>query len=115
MGEQAILNTSRLNNEKKDISGCLISSNGHFLQILEGPRLILIELVKLIEDDKRHKDFIIMKMSMIKERMFANWTMASYAADELTFMQLLAKYCESDNATEKMIFEYLAYGKEASN
>jgi len=76
-GEQSILNISRLNNMKKDISGCLISSNGQFLQILEGPRQIILDLVNLIQNDNRHKDFIIMKMCMIKERMFENWTMAS--------------------------------------
>lgn len=112
-GEQSILNTSRMNNTKKNISGCLISSNGQFLQILEGPRTIILDLVNLIESDNRHKEFIIMKMCMIKERMFENWSMASYAADELTFMHLLSTYCESDNATERMIYDYIAFGKEA--
>lgn len=112
-GEKEILNTSRLNNNKRTISGCLISSNGEFLQILEGPRPIVMDLINLIQTDKRHRAFIIMKMCMIKERMFEKWTMASYAADEQTFMQVLDSYCNSDNATEKMIYDYIAYGKEA--
>ena len=97
---------------KKSISGCLISSNGEFLQILEGPRSGIMDLINLIQMDTRHKEFSIMKMCMIKERMFENWTMASFEADEQTFMQILASYCESDNETEKMIYDYIAFGKE---
>lgn len=111
-GEKQILKTSRLNNMKKSISGCLISSNGEFLQILEGPRSGIMDLINLIQMDTRHKEFSIMKMCMIKERMFENWTMASFEADEQTFMQILASYCESDNETEKMIYDYIAFGKE---
>lgn len=111
-GEKKILKTSRLNNMKKSISGCLISSNGEFLQILEGPRPVIMDLINLIQTDKRHKEFSIMKMCMIKERMFENWTMASFEADEQTFMQILASYCESDNETEKMVYDYIAFGKE---
>lgn len=112
-GEKEILKTSRLNNAKRSISGCLISSNGEFLQILEGSRPVIMDLINSIQADNRHKEFSIMKMCMIKERMFENWTMASYEADEQTFMQILASYCESDNETEKMIYDYIAYGKEA--
>ena len=111
-GEKQILKTSRLNNMKKSISGCLISSNGEFLQILEGPRPAIMDLINLIQMDTRHKEFSIMKMCMIKERMFENWTMASFEADEQTFMQILDSYCESDNETEKMIYDYIAFGKE---
>jgi hypothetical protein len=113
-GEQSILNTSRLNNTKRDISGCLISCNGQFLQILEGQQHIILDLINSIRNDNRHKDFVIMKMCIIKEPMFKNWSMASYSADEQTFLQVLTSYGESDNATEKMIYEYIAYGKEAS-
>ena len=112
-GEREILKTSRLNNAKKGISGCLISSNGEFLQILEGPRPVVMDLMNLIQTDNRHKGFIIMKMCIIKERMFENWMMASFEADERTFMQILSSYCESDNETEKMVYEYIAFGKEA--
>ncbi len=55
-----------------------------------------------------------MKMCIIKEPMFKNWSMASYSVVEQTFLQVLTSYGESDNATEKMIYEYIAYGKEAS-
>lgn len=112
-GEKEILNTSRRNNTTRNISGCLISSNGEFLQILEGLRPHIMDLINLIQTDTRHKAFTIMKMCMIKERMFENWTMASYETDEQTFMQVLDSYCESDNSTEKMIYDYIAYKKEA--
>jgi len=112
-GEREILKTSRLNNKKNNSSGCLISSNGEFLQILEGPRPVIMDLIDLIQTDNRHKEFTIMKMCIIKERMFENWMMASFEADERTFMQILSSYCESDNETEKMIYDYIAFGKEA--
>jgi hypothetical protein len=112
-GEREILKTSRLNNTKRNISGCLISSNGEFLQILEGPRPVVMDLINVIQADNRHKEFIIMKMCIIKERMFKNWMMASFEADEQTFMQILSSYCESDNETEKMVYDYIAFGKEA--
>jgi hypothetical protein len=109
-GEKAIVDTSRLNNAKRDISGCLICSDGNFLQILEGPRANVLSLINTIEKDTRHSGFVIMRMSFMKERSFKDWTMANFQADERTFMQLIAKYAESDNSTEKMIYQFLAFG-----
>lgn len=109
-GEKAIVDASRLNNQKSDISGCLISNDGQFLQILEGPRTNVLGLIEKIKNDDRHRGFMIMKMCLTKERSFKDWTMASYQADERTFMQLIANYSESDNSTEQMIYQFLAFG-----
>jgi hypothetical protein len=109
-GEKAIVETSRLNNRKREISGCLISNNGQFLQILEGPRSSILSLIDIIQRDHRHQGFMIMKMCLIKQRSFKDWTMASYQADERTFMQLIESYCESDNSTERMIYQFIAFG-----
>ena len=110
VGEKAIVETSRLNNKKREISGCLISNNGQFLQILEGPRSNILSLIDAIQKDHRHQGFMIMKMCLIKERSFKDWTMASYQTDERTFLQLIENYCESDNSTEKMIYQFIAFG-----
>jgi Sensors of blue-light using FAD len=70
-----ILNTSRLNNTKLDVTGLLLYSEGSILQILEGEKEVLNTLFKKISGDKRHKGVIKMMDVSVKERSFQEWSM----------------------------------------
>lgn len=72
---EAILVSSRANNEPNNVSGSLIYSNNYFLQCLEGSRINVNQLYHKILLDKRHHDPTILKYEEISKREFDKWTM----------------------------------------
>lgn len=70
-----ILDQSRKNNEKKDITGVLCAGGGHFIQVLEGIESDLIRLYSKIIDDPRHHDAALIGIAPIDSRMFQQWSM----------------------------------------
>jgi hypothetical protein len=70
-----ILRQSRRNNQKRGITGMLCFSNGTFVQVLEGGRGEVSQLLGRIFADKRHKDVQILAFEEIVQRNFGSWTM----------------------------------------
>ena len=50
-----ILAVSRINNERRDVTGMLLYRQGNFLQIIEGERDTVEALFKIIARDPRHR------------------------------------------------------------
>lgn len=71
-----ILDSFRKNNLKKNVTGCLIYHNKVFLQLLEGEKNDVIELIEIIKKDKRHHNFTLIINENINKRMFPGWNMA---------------------------------------
>ncbi|MFI3137272.1 MAG: BLUF domain-containing protein [Methylococcaceae bacterium] len=71
----SLLKKARNNNERLEITGMLLYRDGFFMQALEGDLDDIEELFKVIENDTRHKDQIVIYKKSIKERGFAKWTM----------------------------------------
>ena len=71
-----ILKTARNFNSKNDVSGCLVFSKGYFIQLLEGSKDIIKELMDHIDADKRHTDIDILSEGETKKRIFETWDMA---------------------------------------
>lgn len=72
----AILNTSRNNNLKDNITGCLLYHKNQFIQILEGEKVRIDELLTKIKRDDRHSFFYLLSEGEKEERTFPTWTMA---------------------------------------
>jgi len=53
-----ILNDSEINNNKQNITGLLLYSEGNFFQIIEGDQKQIVQLYETIEDDSRHFNVI---------------------------------------------------------
>lgn len=70
-----ILNQSRENNEKKDISGILLYEDGSFFQVLEGERHLVDALYEKICKDKRHQNVTKIIEEEIEEKSFGDWSM----------------------------------------
>jgi hypothetical protein len=70
-----ILNTSRTNNTKWDITGNLIFHSDLFLQLLEGPPDAIDSLYQNILLDNRHTDISKLRDEITQRRLFASWTM----------------------------------------
>ena len=71
-----ILTVSREKNELYNITGVLLYSEGTFIQLLEGDAQPLANIFASILKDERHKNIIKLAHGEIKQRSFADWTMA---------------------------------------
>jgi hypothetical protein len=61
------------NNLANNISGTLLFTEGFFFQVLEGPRATLASLFQKIQQDKRHKDILLIKNGAVEKRMFQDY------------------------------------------
>ncbi|WBU37494.1 BLUF domain-containing protein [Homoserinibacter sp. YIM 151385] len=71
----ALLRTSRAANAERRITGMLLYRGGRFVQVLEGPRRAVLELLDRIRDDERHSDVRVLIDGPIAGRDFDNWSM----------------------------------------
>ena len=71
----AMLETSRANNQENDITGLLLYYERDFLQILEGEETAVMETFNRILCDPRHRGIIILDQSTIDHRDFEGWSM----------------------------------------
>lgn len=76
-----ILDTSRRNNPDLGLTGLLVSLDGQYVQILEGPGEVVSLVMETIADDSRHRGFALLLDRMIEERDFGAWSMASLDPD----------------------------------
>jgi hypothetical protein len=72
-----IVKTSKINNPTHGITGLLFYHNQRFIQVLEGERDALEELMSIIEQDNRHKNIERILDQPIKKRGFTDWNMDS--------------------------------------
>lgn len=73
-----ILKTSRTNNGKADISGCLLFDGSTFVQVLEGAAVDVMATYQRIEQDPRHREAVIIGKATSRSRHFGSWRMAGY-------------------------------------
>ncbi|QEP44543.1 BLUF domain-containing protein [Ectothiorhodospiraceae bacterium BW-2] len=70
-----ILQQAREKNSRLGISGILLYNRGTFIQVLEGERAVLSELLRTIEHDTRHYNLITIDEAEIEQRDFPEWSM----------------------------------------
>jgi Sensors of blue-light using FAD len=72
---QSILQISRRNNARVDVTGCLLFSGHCFAQVLEGEQDVVRALTRRIEDDPRHVDVRFLYEVRREEREYVDWSM----------------------------------------
>jgi len=82
MNLDGILEKAVLNNKLNGVTGCLVSYEKKFYQILEGSEAVIRKLFSIIEKDTRHENVRLISDGHTKERFFPEWGMAFYPADE---------------------------------
>jgi hypothetical protein len=75
---ESILFTARRANARNGITGLLISSPAHFMQVLEGDEAVVRATYDRICADDRHHAHVILREIEVEERQFGEWTMASH-------------------------------------
>lgn len=89
-----ILEKSKANNGKRNISGVLMYSDRYFLQCLEGERKDVNKTYLRIAADTRHSRCMQIEYSQVDSRLFTNWSM-EYVAYNGVADQLFEKYSEN--------------------
>ena len=72
----AILKAARTKNATHGITGGLLIADGHFIQVIEGDRGAVDQLMGMIARDPRHAEFEIFYHGDRDERYFGDWAMA---------------------------------------
>ena len=70
-----IIASSKKNNPKEDVTGCLLSGSNSLLQLLEGPADFIDTLYSKISKDNRHGNVVTLCDDKIDERLFLSWSM----------------------------------------
>ena len=83
-----ILEVSKRDNAKANITGMLLYLQGRFIQILEGPKEAIDNLYGKIIQDPRHKNPQIILEGRIVKRNFSNWNMGFKLLDLNEFSEL---------------------------
>ena len=83
---QNITTASIARNSENEITGMLMGIEGKFLQYLEGDEQKVLETYERITNDPRHKKIFKWVSGFSGERIFQDWSMASWLVsnDELT-------------------------------
>lgn len=72
-----IVESSRIANERTDLTGALLVASGMFTHVLEGPLAPLEATFERICMDRRHKHIQLIEFTSTESRSFAEWPMAS--------------------------------------
>ena len=71
-----ILEVSRRNNARDNITGLLVYKSGNIIQILEGEEAAVRRMYSVIESDERHHLVTLLFVWPIETRSFPDWTMS---------------------------------------
>lgn len=75
-----ILEQAQSNNAADGITGALVYADGHFMQILEGERSTVEQLMRRIAKDLRHETVVVLLAGDVQAAAFPDWTMAYVSA-----------------------------------
>ena len=79
---KSILESSRKNNTKLNVTGLLLYFDSTFIQALEGPAESIDIIFSNIKEDKRHQDVTVIHEEPITMRDFSNWSMGFKSLDK---------------------------------
>jgi hypothetical protein len=88
----SILESSTRNNPENDITGALVATETHFLQVLEGEFEALNATFERIARDNRHDTLQLISFTEINERQFADWAMHGIGLFDLN-QELKTRFC----------------------
>jgi hypothetical protein len=74
-----IVRSSIRNNRLANLSGLLVTIQGYFIQVLEGPPERLEEAYRRISADPRHLDLEVISSEPAARRLFRDWEMCAQA------------------------------------
>jgi hypothetical protein len=95
----AMLKLAREKNTRNGITGMLLHCDGSFIQVLEGPKDRVMDLLRVIRQDPRHSRLAVLFEGPIKNRSFSQWSMGfnRLSSEELAKTEGYTPYLELGN------------------
>jgi hypothetical protein len=78
---RVLIEEAARNNAERGITGLLVCSGDHFLQVLEGAELQVLSVYRKIARDPRHRNVEQLLCREAEQRMFPDWGMNIVNAD----------------------------------
>ena len=79
---EEIIAESAERNREKDVSGVLLMSGTHILQLLEGDSTVIEPLYERISADPRHTNVTCLLRKQVGQRLFPEWSMRIFKPRE---------------------------------
>ncbi|MCR8826183.1 BLUF domain-containing protein [Pseudosulfitobacter koreensis] len=79
-----ILETSRQNNDRDDVTGLLLYHDQLFFQVLEGDQVCVQECFDRIKRDRRHGSTSVVWEYQVERRAFPQWSMGYAKPEDLS-------------------------------
>lgn len=108
---EGILHESEKNNQEKEISGVLLATNKHFLQVIEGKYEAVNDLFMHIVKDKRHTNLKLISFHVVDSVIFSGWGMRGLGVFDFNKdleASLMKKYGEEDGSVKFPLEEWVA-------
>ena len=105
---QKIIATAKHHNPRYGITGVLVYGSGIFFQWLEGPKDNVTSLMKIIGEDPRHLNVVVLsEEDEIRDRLFPDWDMELVEAAEIGDVLKNALKEASDEKQKQMLSMFL--------
>ena len=105
---QKIIATAKHHNPRYGITGLLVYGSGIFFQWLEGPKDNVTSLMKIIDEDPRHLNVVVLsEEDEIRDRLFPDWDMELVEAAEIGDVLKNALKEASDEKQKQMLSMFL--------
>ena len=75
---QKIFTACTRNNVLNEVTGVLLHEGGYFVQLLEGEKANLDDVMNRVTRDARHTDIVVVVDEPIDERQFPDWAMETF-------------------------------------
>jgi hypothetical protein len=86
----SIVEQSRANNDRLNVTGVLVFDGAYFAQFIEGPKANVQALCSAIEADKRHQDVTTILFEIADTRHLPTWSLA-YAGRSLVIRRSIRR------------------------
>jgi hypothetical protein len=93
----AIVTLSLTRNASLQVTGALLATEIHFVQVLEGPRASVEDLMASISKDPRHTNLRVMDTHHSPQRDFSRWSLAYVGPSEEAERQIRILRYAHDN------------------
>ena len=91
---QVILGSSQMKNRRLDVTGVLARSPENFLQVLEGRREAVIEVMRRVTSSTRHCNVRVLMDEEITRRSFPEWGMGFISSQAMSEEMMRAHRCQ---------------------
>ena len=104
---EAMVAKARISNAANDITGALLFTGTHFVQVLEGDAGPIDTLLRKLHADNRHDGLIVTNRASLIKRRFAGWDMAYSGPSQFVAKRVIRIFNNSDPAGQRHATRWL--------